>query len=86
MKLVVDLSCKALALNARESKDRDGKPKNYYSLSILTPDGQAGMLSCSDEVAEHWEKNQIEPMTELLVNCEYNDQYGSFKVVGYETM
>lgn len=68
MKLIVELPCIGLALNSCESKDKDGNPKVYYSILILAPDGQAGMLSCADEVAVHWEKDKITPMTGLVAN------------------
>lgn len=84
MKLVVSLSCSLLAVNERESKDKEGKPKIYYSVSVLTDDGQAGMIPCSDEAAVSLQEGNFDPMTRITAHCEYNDAYGSFKVVAYE--
>jgi hypothetical protein len=82
MKIPVDLECNLLSVVSTPSKDGT---KMYHRLSIFQPkSGESGMISCSDEVAEMWEKKLIKTMDIARLHCEFNDQYDSFRVISVQ--
>ena len=78
MRITSKVEATVLSVNDQVSKDGT---KTYYNVSILLPDGQAGMIPTDESV-----KNQnIPAMTKGTLVCEYNDSYQSFRCVGFQS-
>ena len=57
--------------------------KKYHKLSILLND-ESGMISCTPDVAEMFEKKFLKCMDKARLKCEFNDAYDSFRVISAE--
>lgn len=63
-------------------KHSDKSNSDFYKVSMLSPTGEAGNLSCTEDVYKLTET--LEPMTEVELIINFCDDYDkpSFKVVG----
>ena len=72
----------ANVLAVKTTKSQDGT-KKYHKLSILLND-ESGMISCTPDVAEMFEKKFLKCMDKAILKCEFNDAYDSFRVISAE--
>ena len=72
----------AKVLAVKTTKSQDGT-KEYHKLSILLND-ESGMISCSPEVADSFDKKFLKCMDKAKLHCEFNDAYDSFRVISAE--
>ncbi len=72
----------ANVLAVKTTDSQDGT-KKYHKLSILLND-ESGMISCTPDVAEMFEKKFLKCMDKARLECEFNDAYDSFRVISAE--
>lgn len=72
----------ANVLAVKSTKSQDGS-KIYYKLSILLND-ESGMISCTPDVADMFDKKFLKCMDKAKLYCEFNDAYDSFRVISAE--
>ncbi|HIW21060.1 MAG TPA: hypothetical protein H9887_03455 [Candidatus Dorea intestinavium] len=75
MKVKVEM--KAMVIN-KSSQKNEKNGNIYYGMNVAQQD-DAGRISITEEVF-----NLIEPMKEYLFVAEFNDKYGSFRVVNVD--
>lgn len=80
MRIGCVVEANVLAVKTTDSQDGT---KKYHKLSILLND-EAGMISCSPEVADLFEKKFLKCMDKAKLRCEFNDAYDSFRVISAE--
>ena len=80
MKTKLKMSCIGLSLKDNESKDG----KHYYQLSI-DQDGEAGSLPISEECYLNV-KDVFKKYSPVSLDCEFNDQYKSLRVLNITPM
>ncbi len=73
--MTITANAKVLVISKNETPSRDGKD-TYYNLAIMQ-NGQAGNVSCTDEVYE-----LAVEMKETEVNLTYNDEYKRIRITG----
>lgn len=80
MKNKLKMSAIGLSLKVNESKDG----KHYYQISI-DQDGEAGSLPISEE-CYLGVKDIFKKYSPVNLDCEYNDQYKTLRVIGISPM
>lgn len=80
MRISCVVEANVLAVKSTESQDGS---KVYYKLSILLND-ESGMISCTPDVADMFDKKFLKCMDKAKLHCEFNDAYDSFRVISAE--
>ena len=80
MRIGCVVEANVLAVKTTDSQDGT---KKYHKLSILLND-ESGMISCTPDVAEMFEKKFLKCMDNARLKCEFNDAYDSFRVISAE--
>ena len=70
------MNCISLSLKEQESKDG----RKYYQISI-DQDGEAGSLPMSEDAFLSC-KNTFKKYSPCTLQCEFNDQYKTMRVIG----
>lgn len=65
-------------INAKSEKSRDGK-NTYYKVS-LDQEGEAGSLSCTEDVYDLFQNGGLERFTNCSFNAVFDDQYKNLRV------
>ena len=65
-------------INAKSEKSRDGK-NIYYKVS-LDQSGEAGSLSCTEDVYSLFENGGLERFSECSFDAVFDDQYKNLRV------
>ena len=72
----IELRGNVFVAGKKENLSFDGKT-TFYSLAIVTPDGDAGNISCNESVY-----NAVVPMRQYTLTCVYRDgQYKGLRCV-----
>ncbi len=74
--MTLTATAKMMVISKNERESRDGKTK-YYNLAVVQ-DGQAGNISCTEEVYDLI--NEL--MKEVELQLTYNDEYKSLRITG----
>lgn len=70
----------AMGLSLKEQEGKEGR--KFYQLSI-DQDGEAGSLPMTAECYENT-KALFKKYTPCVLTCEFNDQYNSMRIIGYQ--
>lgn len=66
----------AMVLRSIATQSKDGK-NTYYKLSLEdTVSGEAGTISCTEDVA-----NSVQRFQQYICSAEFNTEYSSFRIV-----
>lgn len=72
----IKLSTQQMCVGKKKQKGSDGKT-DFYSIAVATEEGDAGNLSCDEEIYD-----KVEPFKVYQFNCVYRDgQYKGLRIV-----